>query len=149
MLRSNLLLFITASVNAVVPTSVILCIFLMYANGSSTSSSSSMPLRWFCNHLKSARQTRTSSQNHLSLLALVNYMIIVTCLRTAVVFDHRVYHITLMAPLTLSNLSTPYTFPILSTPLTVPILCSPTHGTKECNIMVLMHLRGLNLRCRL
>ncbi len=152
MLTSNLFLLTAASVNAVIPTSAVFCIFLMCINGSLILSLSSMPLRWLCNCLESTEQTRILSKNHSSLLALVNYMIIVSYFRIAVFFYHQVYLISPMAsstPLTLFILSTPLTLSILSISLTILILCSPTLETKGCNIMVLIYLGGSNLRRQL
>ena len=66
-------------------------------------------------------------------------MIIVTCLKTATFFYHRIY---LISPMASSNR---LTLPIFFTPLTVPIFYSPTLGTKKYNVMVLMYLESTNL----
>ena len=133
-----------------VPTSAIFCIFLICTNGSSTLSLSFLiPSHWLCKRLGSTWQTGTSSSNYWFLIAWVNYMMIDTCLRTAVFSYYWVYFISVMAsstPLTLSILSTLLIFPILSTPLTLPILCSPIHGTTGCNIMAFIYLRVSSLK---
>lgn len=135
-----------------VSTLVIYYIFLIYANGSLILSSFTMLLYWFYNYLESVGQTYNSSYNNESLLVSINYMIIVTCLKTAAVFYHWVYFISSMTsstPPILFFLSNPLIFPIFFIPLIIFILCFPTFGIRKYNIIVLMYLKGLNVGHRL
>ena len=147
----NLFLSIITFVNAIILISTVFYIFLIYIDKSFILLSSSILLHWFCNELKSVKQTCTLFWNYLFLLFLVNYLIIVTLFKTATFFYNLVYLIFLITSfisLIFFIFFTSFTFFILFILLTIFIWYFFILKTEKCNIITLMHLKGSNLRCQ-